>query len=143
MDTPTFSPRLHAVDLHAYINHLGNQAGIAQRRIEEALDELRSLTPDRLTGRGVAEIGADIAEMQGRLEVYERAAGVIRGHLEVDADPHYTVARLALNLIEMITWTDDQWSGRSNDVRRAKHDGRLEAARDIRLRLDIWIRHES
>ena len=102
-------------DLSDYVKALKRELA---DKITDALAEDTYLPAEH-----IAKTANRIAEKEGALEVAH-----LLTHAEVNEVPKETLARMLLR--EAVRSTDDTWSGRGNDVKRAFADGRRDAIDD-------------
>lgn len=81
-----------------------------------------------LPAERIAKIANEIAENEGALQVL-----LLRLRLEEQGAEKDQIASALLR--EAVRGSDDQWSGRANDVRRAFADGRRDALDDAQFDL--------
>ena len=115
--------------------HIAHQAEHATRRLGDArLALARWLGSDNTAASqqlasGLTDHANAIARAEGSAEMWGVAAAVADHYPD---DP----ARVLTALIHALR-TDDTWSGRGNDTRRAHFDGKLSTLHEIAMHVDI------
>lgn len=103
----------------------------AARRLEDNVKLLQeAVTTDWTDCNRAAGILNEVAEWQA----YTRIMNLYGSCLE-DGDDHKKATLLCTDYV-IRQGVDDTWSGRSNDVRRAAHDGRQAALSDMLFHCD-------
>lgn len=103
-------------------------AGIEAARAEVTAAVTANFTADRL-----AKAVNGVAHAEGYADALTTARYVLIHH--ADSDARTTAIALIDAMSDALTLgADDEWSGRANDVRRARFDGVRAAAKDV-LRL--------
>lgn len=95
--------------------------------LEAARNRLYVATGERLSAKALGKIVTDIAEAEGRHATVTQVWHLIDRCDLTPADAVAEVTRQALT-----TGADDTWSGRGNDVARARFDGVLSVLADYR-----------
>jgi len=76
------------------------------------------------------------AKIEGALEVVRATEATERNARAKDwDDQRVTLAVLDTLVTKLAEGPDDNWSGRGNDLRRSRFDGKIEAARNVQAEL--------
>lgn len=87
--------------------------------------------PEKVTAYAVNDYAIVLAGAEGAYSVWARIEAAANYHLRNDRV--LTEAILAdISAELLLTGADDSWSGRGNDVRRARFDGVRDAVRNVR-----------
>lgn len=109
---------------------LGKQAETYAEHHRQAARKVRDDPHDR--GRTLGDAASLIEFHVGAASVAGTVATVIANSESSDAE---IISRIVEHVINALTFTDDQWSGRGNDLKRSLHDGRCEGARTLQYSL--------
>lgn len=91
--------------------------------------------------------GVAVETVAGRLNGLASAQGALAVHRQYEELVENIGVPSPGNAVRYYRWlaslgardADDQWSGRGNDVRRAKRDGAIEAIREIRVAVESAV----
>ena len=115
---------------------LAAKADIAQTSVHARQDTLAALAGERRAAETLSDRLNDLAKAEGRYDLLLSAAKVAEYH-EAHEDDDVADAVRNYMLDRMTEGAGDTWSGRGNDVRRARHEGLLDAAREINLAIEM------
>lgn len=110
---------------------LSEELAVATSTKERLAAKLAEAATDGTESRGLMSLVEAIANAEGQESTYALFSTAAAYAVKEGEDVKATVLDAALRLLE--AGADDNWSGRGNDVRRARFDGVREAVRDVRF----------
>lgn len=122
--------------LEALAERLANGVTGANQMREHYVERMTAALADNERAEGLASYLNDIARYEGEAYGYGRLAALVGWHVQQDTTEVEVHAAMFDTMLEVATHTDDTWSGRQNDVRRARHDGETRAVEAVRR----WMR---
>lgn len=110
---------------------LAEELAVATSTRERLGGKLAQSAVTRTESRSLMALVEAIANAEGRESAYTRMKAAA-SYAEANGEDAKAMAQKeALGMLEQ--GADDEWSGRGNDVRRARFDGVREAVRDVRF----------
>lgn len=74
----------------------------------------------------------DLAKLEGTVEVFDQIEAVVAYQTEKGKTAQEVATAAMVELVSILSrGADDTWSGRGNDLKRSRFDGRCEAARNL------------
>lgn len=123
-------------ELETLANKREEDLGTYKTRLIERLSNTEVYT----AGEHVAAAANDMAKSEGYVMVAQRFVRGLRRMAEEMGSPFEDIKSEMVEFLmgSMTFGGDDEWSGRGNDVRRAKFDGQREAVSDLFTWLNRW-----
>lgn len=109
-------------NIEADLNRLAKSVTIKRNQLVHECEEIS------LDVQSLASTLNVIAELEGAVFILRGIANLQERGCDVEEQRNFLVSVLCRG-------ADDSWSGRTNDVRRAMHDGKIEAAKTLLERI--------
>lgn len=118
---------------HQILTAVAAQRDVSASRVECARTEIATTsTVSNVSSEALGRLVERLAVAEGHLDVWARLH-IIATHVLDDGTVNLTIDLLQERVLDLVSQgANDTYSGRSNDLKRARYDGVLGAVQDLR-----------